>query len=88
VRFLAELLDLAAYRMRSAIGRTPSIDPRSPPDTLRQVLVAYREQYLGKTERRFSTHFRYALTDPLPALIWTSKVLAKHSVRKMRGLGR
>jgi hypothetical protein len=88
VTFFAELLDLGAYRIRTAIGRRHPIDPRSRPDTLRQILVAYREQYFGKTDRRYSMHLRYAVTDPLPALIWTSKVLAKHSVQKMRGLGR
>jgi biotin carboxylase len=88
VNLFVGLLDLAAYRVRSAIGRTPSIDPLSTPHTLKQILSAYRAQYFGNTERRYSTHFRYALSDPLPALIWTSKVLGKHSVSKMRGLGR
>lgn len=88
VSLFVGLLDLAAYRMRSALGRTPAIDPRSPPDSLGRVFVAYRELYCSKTERRYAPHFRYALTDPLPALIWTSKVLARHSIQKMRGLGR
>ena len=88
VTFAVGLLDLAAYRVRQTISRTPPIDPRSRPDTLNQMLLAIRTEYFGKSDRRYIPYFRYALTDPLPALIWTSKVLAKHSVAKMRGLGR
>ncbi len=82
-----QLLDLVIYRTRSLFGKK-SIDTLTPPDTFSEVMSAYRAHYFGKASRRYSPHFRYALEDPLPALIWTSKVLQSRALMAMRGLGR
>ncbi len=83
-----QLLDLGIYRTRSLLFGTESIDTFTPPDTVSEILGGYGASYFSKAERRFSPHFRYALEDPLPALIWTSKVLQSRTVMAMRGLGR
>jgi hypothetical protein len=51
------------------------------------MITAYGEPYSSKTKRRFSPYVRYGLEDPIPALIWTSKILAR-SLLNMKGLGR
>ena len=88
VGFFVDLLDLAVYRVRTSIFRQHSIDPDSPPNTLRKMITAYGEQYFSKTKRRFSPYVRYGLRDPLPALIWTSKIVGRRSLLNMKGLGR
>jgi len=88
VNFVAELLDLVAHRFRTSVAGMSSIDPSSPPDTMRKILAAYRQQYFSDADRLYCQYVRYGINDPLPALIWTSKVLGKHSLKKMKGLGR
>lgn len=88
VGIFVDLLDLAVYRIRGAIFGKHSIDPASPPKTLRNMFTAYREQYFSKAKRRFSPYVRYGLQDPLPAMIWTSKIIARRSLINMKGLGR
>jgi biotin carboxylase len=83
-----ELLDLLVYRLRTALLGRQAIDPSNPPMTLRQRFTNYREQYLGYKQRRFSPYFRFALKDPLPTLIWTSKLLKMGVVALQRNLGR
>jgi biotin carboxylase len=83
-----QLLDLGIFRTRSLLLGKQSIDTLTPPDSFSEIMGAYRSQYFGKAKRRFSPHFRYALEDPLPALIWTSKVLQSRTMMAMRGLGR
>jgi hypothetical protein len=83
-----DLLDLAAYRLRTTILRGRTIDPSSPPRAQRELLASYREQYFGGRPRRFSPYFRYGLEDPLPSLIWSSKVVLDNARLAMRGLGR
>jgi biotin carboxylase len=83
-----QLLDLGIYRTRFLLFGKKSIDTLTQPDTFAEVMNAYRAHYFGKAKRRYSPHFRYALEDPLPALIWASKVLQSRSLMAMRGLGR
>jgi glutathione synthase/RimK-type ligase-like ATP-grasp enzyme len=88
VAFFTDLLDLAIYRLRTSIFRKRGIDAASPPKTIRQTIAAYGEQYFTRTKRRFSPYIRYGLNDPLPALIWTSKILGRRSIMNMKGIGR
>jgi len=83
-----QLLDLAIYRTRSLALGKKSVDAWTPPDTFAQVIGAYQKQYFGKATRRFSPHFRYVLEDPLPGLIWASKVLQSRAMLTVHGLGR
>jgi hypothetical protein len=88
VDFCSELLDLAVYRVRISILQQACIDPACPPRTLRQMMKIYWGHYSSGTERRLSPYVRYCLQDPLPALIWTSKILATRFLQNMKGLGR
>lgn len=88
VGFCIDLLDLLAYRIRISLLGKSAIDPESPPRSLGEMVAEYRKQYASKDKRRFSPYVRYGLKDPLPALIWTSKVLARRSLINMKGLGR
>ncbi len=67
---LFESLDSAVYRFRvGVLGGTP-LDPDNPPTGLVKLLKDYRRQYFGGQDRCFSPYARYALSDPVPALVW------------------
>jgi len=84
----AELVDLGIYRLRTGLlGKAP-LDPANPPLSLRERFASLRAQYAGGRERLFSPYVRYGIEDPLPALIWTSKVFASRSQLLIRGLGK
>ncbi len=83
-----ELLDLVVYRLRTAVWRRQAIDPSAPPMTLRERLASYRDQYLGHTSRIYSPYFHYMFEDPLPTLIWTSKLLQGNVRAARQSLGR
>jgi hypothetical protein len=85
---LPALLDLCAYRLRTAVLRRVPLDPWSPPLTLRELSAAYRDQYLAHRVRHVSPQLRYALADPLPSLVWCSKVFASRARTATRMLGR
>lgn len=84
---LPELVDLLVYRLRTDVLGHRSIDPLSAPSSLRQRFGAYRAEYLGRHARRFHPLFRYALTDPLPTLIWYSMRIAPFLRFSTRGVG-
>jgi biotin carboxylase len=88
VEFFIDLLDLSVYRVRVSMLRMPCIDPESPPRSLRETMKLYWSLYFSKRTRRFAPYFRHALTDPLPALIWASKLLSVRALRNMKGIGR
>jgi biotin carboxylase len=45
-------------------------------ETLSEIWEAYRSPYRWSGERRYSPYYQYFREDPLPALIWSSKLLA------------
>jgi biotin carboxylase len=83
-----ELLDLVVYRLRTAAWGRQAIDPSNQPMTLRERLASYRDQYLGYTSRIYSPYFHYMFADPLPTVIWTSKLLKTNVRAAMQSLGR
>ncbi|MDJ0802425.1 MAG: ATP-grasp domain-containing protein [Desulfobacterales bacterium] len=83
-----ELLDLFVYRLRTTIGGRKPIDVSNPPMTLRERLAAYKTQYLGFPSRIYSPYFRYMLSDPLPSLIWATKLLQMNTRASIQSLGR
>lgn len=83
-----ELLDHIAYRLRTTVWGKKAIDPSAAPMTLRERLASYRDQYLQHTSRIYSPYFRYVFEDPLPTLIWTSKLLQSNFRLVMKSLGR
>lgn len=85
--FLVECLDLAVYRLRTGVLRRRAIDEASAPPSLPQLFRYYREPY-RHPKKRYSPYVTYALEDPLPALIWASKLLGRRMFMNMKGLGR
>ena len=86
--FAAELVDLGIYRARIDLLKKPPLDPANPPLSLRERFAALRAEYFGDRKRLFSPYVRYGLEDPLPALIWSSKVFASRARLLTRGLGK
>ena len=84
----AELVDLGIYRARVDLLKKPPLDPANPPLSLRERFTALRAEYFGDRKRLFSPYVRYGLEDPLPALIWSSKVFASRARLLTRGLGK
>lgn len=82
-----ELLDLLVYRIRTTMMRKKGMDPAAPPLGVASLVKAYGGPYFAP-KKRYSPYVRYALSDPLPTIIWTSKVLVMRSLRSMKGLGR
>ena len=74
VSFPFELLDFVVYRLRTTVWGRQAIDPSNPPMTLRERLSLYKKQYFRSTSRIYSPYFHYIFEDPLPTLIWTSKL--------------
>lgn len=82
-----DLIDLGVQRLRNGLGRSP-VDSANPPMTLKELITFYRAPYLDRQETRFSPYFRYCLQDPLPSLIWSSKILADNARLTIKGVGR
>jgi predicted ATP-grasp superfamily ATP-dependent carboligase len=85
---IVDLLDLMVYRVRTLVLGRRGIDSNAPPKTLTELWRAYSPHYASNIPRRFSPYFRYALQDPLPAIIWISKIISVNALRKMKRLGR
>jgi predicted ATP-grasp superfamily ATP-dependent carboligase len=85
---VVELVDLAAFRLRTGLLRKRPMDASSPPAGLAKIAGAWRDEYFARRDRRFSPYFRYGLRDPLPSLIWTSKVLFSRALMTTKGMGR
>lgn len=83
-----EILDLLVYRLRTAILGRRALDLSNPPMALRTRFASYWQQYFRHEVRRFSPYFSYAFEDPLPALIWSSKLLQMNVRATMQSLGR
>ena len=71
----------------STLGKPP-LDPANPPLTLRERFAALRAEYFGDRKKLFSPYVRYGIEDPLPALIWSSKMFAARARLLTRRLGR
>jgi biotin carboxylase len=83
-----ELLDHGVYRLRTALWGQDALDPANPPMTLRERFAAYKEQYLEYPKRIYSPYFRYLLEDPLPSLVWMSKLIQMNARASVQSLGR
>jgi len=84
-----DLFDMAAYWVRLPFRRRGFVDPANRPMTLLELLASFRRQYLGRRQRCFSPHIRYALGDPLVPMLWSVDVLTGYVKLLLSGrLGR
>jgi predicted ATP-grasp superfamily ATP-dependent carboligase len=65
-----QLLDLIAYKFRTAMMRKASLDPWNRPQGLKQLFRSFVQTYFGTNRKIVDPYFRYFLQDPVVSLLW------------------
>ncbi|MFD0979806.1 ATP-grasp domain-containing protein [Tropicimonas aquimaris] len=86
IAFGCDSFDYGVYKIRR-LGRSTAENPL-PQDSFRQIWDDYRGPYRETGERRYSPYYQYFRKDPLPSLIWTSKILSAHGSLSFKRLVR
>lgn len=79
------VLDRAAYRVRSLIGRRTT-DDSAAPASIPSVLGTLRRDYFGPHEKAYMPQFRYGLSDPMVFLAKSWAVL-RFEINQWRRIG-
>ena len=83
-----DLVNLAAYRFRTEVLKRHVMDPLVSQLSMENRFGRYWSDYFGKRDRRVDPYFRYAAEDPMPLVMWTSKLAASALDGFGRSLGR
>jgi len=83
-----DLVSRLFYRFSTEVLKRPVIDPLAGPATIKDRLRGCWGDYTGNVQRRLTPYFGYASEDPLPLLLWISKLIASPVDRLGRRVGR
>lgn len=83
-----ELAGQVAYRIRTDVLKRHVLDPQASSLSMKNRFGRYWNDYFGKRERRLTPYFGYFRQDPLPLIMWISKLAASFLDRLARRVGR
>ncbi|WP_068110993.1 ATP-grasp domain-containing protein [Tropicimonas marinistellae] len=78
IAFGFDTFDYGSWKLRKLFGGT-SVERHLAQDSLGELWDDYRGPYRRDGERRYSPYYDNFRSDPVPALIWTSKLLAANA---------
>jgi len=83
-----DLINIAAYRFRTDVLKRHLEHPLSGPYFANRRFGCYWNDYFGKRKRCLTPYFRHAREDPLPLIMWISKLATSVVDRVGRRVGR